>query len=91
MGRTQANQGDAVLFESFHIQENHAPSPIPTIVLAVTSTALSPQHVTRGGSQSLIPVQYLVRYHDNGSIFYLEGDLDFWGYCQPGCGEQVVN
>ena len=33
----------------------------------------------------------LLRYLDNGSIYYLEGDLDFWGYCQPGCGEQVVN
>ena len=33
----------------------------------------------------------ILRYLDNGSIYYLEGDLDFWGYCQPGCGEQVIN
>jgi len=36
---------------------------------------------------TLTPACY-TRYLDNGSIYYLEGDLDFWGYCQPGCGEQ---
>ena len=33
---------------------------------------------------------FYLRYLNNGSIYYLDGDLDFWGYCRPGCGEQVV-
>jgi len=36
---------------------------------------------------TLTPACY-TRYLDNGSIYYLDGDLDFWGYCRPGCGEQ---
>ena len=41
-------------------------------------------------SPSLQTWPFYLRYLDNGSIYYLDGDLDFWGYCRPGCGEQVV-